>query len=134
MNRLLVIARSYRSLPLWVQVWVLLLCLVNVACVLVLDTVVGQATALAGVFVLLGNLPLMLYYQGMNRALSIPHLFAWIPLQIFLIHHLFVQQAETGMIHVYGLCVLVVNGVSLLFDVLDSWRWLAGERATPGHP
>jgi hypothetical protein len=27
--------------------------------------------------------------------------------------------------------LLVINGISLAFDTLDSWRWLRGERETP---
>jgi hypothetical protein len=33
----------------------------------------------------------------------------------------------------FVLLLAVVNGVSLLFDALDSWRWFRGERAVPGH-
>ena len=32
----------------------------------------------------------------------------------------------------YAILVLVVNAISLVFDLLDSWRWLRGERETPG--
>ncbi len=128
------VLRSYRSLPLWVQLWVGLLILVNVAAFGLLDTATGRATALAALFVGVTNGPLIIYYRGMNRALSIPHLFAWIPLQVFLLQHVWLQGSGTlgALERGYGMTVLLVNGVSLVFDVLDSWRWLRGARDTPG--
>ena len=30
--------------------------------------------------------------------------------------------------------LLAINGISLMFDVVDSAKWLAGDRATPGIP
>ncbi len=128
------ILHSFRSLPTWVQLWVGLLIIVNSGWVALLDTPTGMATAIAAAVVMLTNGPLTYYYGGMNRALSIPHLLAWIPLQAYLIHHLYQQQgiAIAPVEYAYGVSVLVVNGISLIFDVIDSWRWLAGERATPG--
>lgn len=29
--------------------------------------------------------------------------------------------------------LFVINGISLVFDAVDSWRWLRGEREVPGH-
>ncbi len=135
MNIFASIYRSYTSMPVWVQIWVLILLAVNAACLAFLDSAVGQATAMAGGFVILTNLPIMLYYRGMNRAMAIPHLFAWIPLSVFLI------LALTGSVggavlspdlQRYATAVLVVNGISLAFDVVDTRRWLQGERETPG--
>jgi hypothetical protein len=42
-------------------------------------------------------------------------------------------RAEAGALEL-GLAVLllVVNGISLAFDVMDSAKWVAGDRATPG--
>lgn len=128
------ITHSYRSLPLWVQIWVLILVAVNLACLGFLDHVVGQAVALAGLLVILGNAPIMLYYRGMNRAMAIPHLFAWIPLSVFLLLQLGGETALAAGVRNYALSVLLINGISLLFDVWDSVRWLRGERETPGVP
>ncbi len=135
MSKLSQIAHSFRALPLWVQVWVGLLTLVNACSFVLLDIPGGQATAIAAVFVMLTNVPLAVYYGGMNRALSLPHLFAWIPLEIFLFQHLWLQDAAplTDTERAYCLTVFIINGISLLFDVLDSWRWLNGERETPGQ-
>ena len=126
------ILTSWQALPLWVQVWVgLILVPVNAAAFFLLDTVTGQYTAVAAVFVVITNGPLMLLYQGMNRALSLPHLVAWVPLVYLLVAHLGSGEVSRGE-WFYALLVIIVNGISLVFDVLDSWRWLRGERETPG--
>ena len=123
---------SWRALPLWVQIWVgLILVPANAAAFLLLDTETGQYTAVAAVFVVITNGPLMILYQGMNRALSLPHLIAWIPLVYLLVVRLGSGEVPPGE-WFYAVLVITVNSISLIFDVLDSWRWLRGERDTPG--
>lgn len=136
MDRLNDIWRSWRSLPLWVQIWVAgILVPVNVLPFFLLDTRVGMAGALASLFVVATNGPLMWIYRGMNKVLSIPHLVAWGPLAIYLLMLLADSgfRAEAGTLEL-GLAVLllVINGISLAFDVMDSAKWAAGDRATPG--
>ncbi|WP_414433074.1 hypothetical protein [Alcanivorax sp. IL2] len=128
--------RSLRSLPAWVQIWVVgILVPVNVLPFFLLDTRVGMAAALAALFVAATNGPLMWIYRGMNKVLSIPHLIAWAPLEIYLLMLLADSgfRAEAGDVEL-GLAVLLltINGISLVFDVIDSAKWMAGDRATPG--
>ena len=86
MDRMTDIWRSWRSLPLWVQIWVVgILVPVNVLPFFLLESAVGQAGALAALLVLVTNGPLMWVYRGMNKVLSIPHLIAWGPLEIYLL-------------------------------------------------
>jgi len=126
---------SYRSLPGWVQIWVgLILVPVNAAGFFLLDTFSGRAVAMAAVFVVLTNLPIMWYYAGMNKAMSIPHLFAWVPLHVVLIGRLVGAYGDDPLpLSEWSLAVaaLVVNTISILFDLVDSWSWLRGDRATP---
>ena len=132
MQRQRMIWKSYRSLPLWVQVWVgLILVPVNAAAFFMLPLPAAQYTAVAAVVVIVTNGPLLVYYAGMNRSLSIPHLIAWIPLEVALLMRLL--EGDPGLVEqVYAVLVLLVNAISLVFDALDSWRWLRGERETPG--
>ena len=127
---------SWRSLPGWVQVWVgLVLVPANVLPFFFLDTWSGRAGALAALVVVTTNLPIMWVAAGMTRAMSLPHLLAWIPLQIaLLLRVLGMAGAEppSRAELVLAVVLLVVNGMSLVFDVLDSWRWLKGEREVPG--
>lgn len=132
MTRWLSIWVSFRALPLWVQIWVLgILAPVNAIAFFLTNTPIGKATALAALFVVLTNGPIMWVEKGMSRLMSVPHLIAWIPLEIYLIVHLF-QGASISIDTGYAVLVLVVNGISLIFDGLDSWRWITGERDIPG--
>lgn len=136
MDRMNDIWRSLRSLPVWVQIWVVgILVPVNVLPFFLLETAVGQAGAVAALVVLVTNGPLLWMYRGMNKVLSIPHLLAWGPLEIYLLMLLADSgfRAEAGALEL-GLAVLllVINGISLVFDVIDSAKWMAGDRVTPG--
>ena len=125
--------KSFRSLPAWVQVWVAgILVPVNAAAFWFLESPAGWWAALAALLVLVSNYPIMLACQGMSRLMSLPHLIIWVPLQAFLLNRLTFDNPvspELGLI----LALLVVNGVSLVFDAVDSWRWFAGEREVPRH-
>jgi hypothetical protein len=127
--------QSLRSLPGWVQIWVsLILVPANVAPFFLLDTWTGQWAALAALFVLVTNGPLMLWYAGMNRALALPHLVAWVPLEMAVILRLRGDAGPEAIASpelMLAWVLLIVNGISLVFDVLDSWRWFKGERETP---
>ncbi|MDE2344293.1 MAG: hypothetical protein KGL63_13060, partial [Betaproteobacteria bacterium] len=80
--RLSQIWHSFRSMPMWVQRWVgLLLVPANVLPFLLLDTWSGRAGALAALVVVATNVPILWRARGMTRAMSIPHLLAWIPLE-----------------------------------------------------
>lgn len=128
---------SWRSLPRWVQAWVgFILIPANALPFFLLDTWSGRAAALAAVFVVVTNLPIMWVESGMSRAMSLPHLLAWIPLELALLLRLSGAvgtvppvQGEVAL----AVLLLIVNGMSVAFDMLDSWRWLRGERDIPGH-
>lgn len=129
--------RSFRSLPLWVQVWVgLILFPANMASLLLLDTWAGAAAAWAFLFVAATNLPIMYVERGFGRLMSVPHLFAWIPLEVALAVRLLGLvdgPLPVGAELHYIQMLLVINGISLAFDIVDSVRWLRGERDIPGH-
>lgn len=128
--------KSYRSLPLWVQIWVaLILVPVNAAAFFLLDTWLGVAAAIAAAFVVLTNAPILWVCRGMSRLMSVPHVFAWLPLQILIPLRLAGMVGSgpvSGAEWVFGIILFVINGISLVFDVVDSWRWLRGEREVPG--
>lgn len=73
--------RSFRALPAWVQWWLAaVLVPVNAAPFFFLETMTGQAGALASIIIVVGNVPPMLAQRGMSRLLSVPQLLAWVPL------------------------------------------------------
>lgn len=135
-DRLQCIWHSYRSLPLWVQVWVGgILVPVNAIGFWLLHTPTGQWAAWAALFVVATNVPIMWAERGMSKLMSVPHLIAWLPLQVALLARLAgqlgpmpLQPFEQPLI----LALLITNGISLVFDAIDSLRWLKGDRAVPG--
>ncbi|EPG3324513.1 hypothetical protein L4H84_002601 [Pseudomonas aeruginosa] len=133
MNRFVEINRqlwlSFRRLPLWVQIWMaLVLVPVNLLSFLVLEFQAAQMVALAAVLALGSNMLLLYWYEGFSRAMALPHLVFWGPLQILLLMRVLQTPApDAGEVMFIGL-VLLVNGISLIFDLLDTWRWWQGER------
>lgn len=127
--------RSFFALPRWVQLWVgVVLVPVNVAPFFLLDTPVGRAAAIASVFVLLTNVPIMLHARGMSRLMSVPHLIAWIPLVPYLVARLVFKMPVINAEVLLASALVVVNGISLVFDMMDTMRWLCGRREIPGQP
>lgn len=121
---------SFRRLPAWVQMWMAgVLLPVNLASLFLLHYSSAQWIALCAVTVTGSNMLLMYKYAGFSRLLAVPHLLIWGPLQVVLPIYLAQQTTPlpTGELLYIGL-VLAVNGISLFFDLLDTWRWLQGER------
>lgn len=135
--RLQLIWQSFRSVPLWVQVWVAgILVPANAASFALLHYWSGQAAAWAAVFVVLTNVPIMYIAGGMSRLMSIPHLIAWFPLQMLLVMRLMGEVGPVSLSQgesIFIIVLLIINGISLVFDTLDSWKWLKGEREIPGR-
>lgn len=134
--RSLQIWRSLRSLPAWVQIWVVgILIPVNAVPFFILDTWLGLAGSIAAAFVVGTNVPIMYWAGGMTRLMSLPHLFAWVPLQVLIPMRLMGMvgpgPATSGEWWL-GVALFAVNAVSLAFDLLDSWRWLRGAREVAG--
>ncbi|WP_322981321.1 hypothetical protein [Pseudomonas sp. C11] len=133
MNRFVEINRqlwlSFRRLPLWVQVWMaLVLVPVNLLSFLVLEYQAAQMVALAAVLALGSNMLLLYRYEGFSRAMALPHLVFWGPLQILLLMRVLQTPAPDSGEVLFICLVLLVNGISLIFDLLDTWRWWQGER------
>jgi len=136
-HRLLGIWHSFRNLPLWLQGWALLVLMpLNGASLLLLDSFSGQATALALLLVLAVNLSLMWHHGGMNKDMSLVHLLAWIPLELGLLGQLAGVWGDdflTPSQWAFTVAVVMVNAVSLFFDIVDAWCWAQGDRVTL-HP
>lgn len=123
-----VVWASFRRLPEWVQAWVALLIVANTLWIFLLDTPTGVCVGIAALFVLGTNVPIMYICGGMTKLMSLPHLLAWVPLEIFLLGALLGKTEMEAGEAFYAAILLVINGVSLVFDFLDSWKWLGGDR------
>lgn len=130
------IALSFKSLPLWVRLWIAgWLVPVNAASIFFLGTPVGLWTAISAGLVGVSNTWLALRLGGLSRALAFPHLVVWIPLCIAIAARL--TGPDAGSIgrteYIYGVVVLTTNIISIGFDLVDAYRWIAGERSVPGQ-
>lgn len=125
--------QSLAGLPTWVKFWLVILASTNMASLAFLDTDTGLWTAASFMIVGMFNMPTMFVQGGLTRLLSLPH-FVWVPLLIHLYSKLFGPYAmlHTGPEYILALSVFVVNSISLMFDTLESFRWLVGRREILG--
>lgn len=118
-------------LPLWVRLWLaLVLVPVNAAAFFLRDTPTGHRASLAAVFIAAVNGPAIIIQRGWGKSLAVPHLIVWIPLLVFAARRMREPDASRRE-RAYATTLLIVNGVSVIFDALDTWRWLRGEREVP---
>lgn len=136
-QRLMQCWQSFKSLPLWVQIWIGgILIPGNALAFFMLDTWAGQLTASAAIFVVLTNIPIMLIARGMSKLMAVPHLIVWYPLVAVLGYRLFSVSSSTeiGALETsFILLIITINGISLLFDTKDSIDWFRGVRDIPGQ-
>jgi len=112
------------SMPVWVQVWVYWLILVNTASILFLKRVEARWVLLACMI----NAPLietMLQVFGPTRILGVSHIVVWAPLVVYL----WMQRGKWGGMTTWAeiwIAVLFVsNSISLVFDYVDLGRYLS---------
>jgi hypothetical protein len=111
------------------NLWVGLLAMVNMVGGLVyIRTAEGQM-ALAALMVAFLVMWGIYVKKGFVRLLGLGHLVAWPPLMLWYIKILALGSAE-GAFQYWMVSVLVVNGISLVIDLVDVIRYSTGER----HP
>jgi hypothetical protein len=119
--------QSYRRLPLWVQLWVaLILVPVNAASLFFVTQPAGAWLALMAVGAMLCNGVLMLVERGFSKVMALPHVLIWTPM-LGLILWLLTQDIADGF-RTYLLILLAVDVFSLILDVIDTRKWLSGDR------
>lgn len=124
--------QSLIGLPHWVKLWLLVLMTANMSSLFFLDSSVGQWTAISFLVVGLVNMPMIYFQNGLTRLLSFPHLI-WFGLLAYLLTQLFGQtDLLTGNLRNFVIIVIVINGISLVFDTLECIRWLKGNREVLG--
>ena len=124
--------QSFRRLPVWVQLWVAVwLMPVNLVGLAFIGAEMAPQAVLVTSLAILGmlfNIPIMLYWRGLSKAMSLPHLVFWIPLTFVLIG-LLGSQALSGSYLTYVWVLFLTNSLSLVFDIKDSVDWVRGDRA-----
>jgi len=130
------LARIFKSLfamPVWVIVWMLgFLIPANLSGLFLLDYVSGFWVALLGATAIAINAVIVFANGGFSKVLAIPHLVFWAPLQVILLYRYFTVPDMSNFEQNYILVVLIINGVSLVFDIFDTKEWLRGNRDVVG--
>lgn len=128
MERIQDIWRSYRSMPLWVQVWVFgILVPVNIAAIFFIGHPGGIMVALLAIGGMTPNAFFLWIERGFSKVMALSHVVLWVPL-VFLIVDLMRAGAVQGGFMTYLWILLAVDLFSLLFDFVDSLKWLRGDR------
>ena len=122
---------SFRRMPLWVQIWVAaILVPVNLAPMVFLSEPYAILIACLSVGGMIPNLVIMLAERGLSKRMALPHLVIWGPLVVVLGCLLAggLVGASGGYLSML-LLLLMVDLISLGFDIPDAIKWLRGDRA-----
>jgi len=117
--------RSFRAMPLWVQLWVgCILVPVNMATVVLITEPCCWLISVLAIGAMVPNAILMFIERGFSKAMALSHVVLWIPLLGIL-----ALNIKAGSVFFPYLTVLfAVDFFSLCFDLKDSKKWLEGDR------
>ncbi|MCP5088142.1 MAG: hypothetical protein GY952_15225 [Rhodobacteraceae bacterium] len=119
---------SFRSLPIWVQIWVgIILVPVNMLALAFLSAPGGILIASLAVGGMAPNALLMLWERGLSKAMAFPHLVIWTPL-LFVVGLMLIGAELTPGYRWFLMVLFATDAVSLAFDYPDALRWVRGER------
>lgn len=125
---LLDIWRSFRAMPLWVQIWVaFVLAPANLATLAFLDQPGAALVAVLAIGGMLPNMPIIFYERGFSKLMALPHIVIWTPLCVVIVTQL--SGSASGAYASFLIALLVIDLVSLGFDYPDFVKWLRGDRA-----
>jgi len=114
------------EMPLYAQVWLILLVVANLVVPLI-HLARLEAQVVVGTFLISGFLMIILTaISGFSRLLGLGH-FLWFPLLYFL----WVRLAQLPTDDFFGVWIRVLitlNAISLVIDVVDVIRYIAGDR------
>ena len=122
---------SFQRLPVWVRLW---MCMILAPINLVPLFFIGAHPsagwiAFLSVMGMLVTLPILLRERGFSAALSFPHLVFWVPLVLILLLRPGFMDGVEGAYAQVLLVLLIVDLISLAFDVREARKWLRGARA-----
>lgn len=123
---------SFRSLPLWVQIWVaLILVPINMAPLFFIDQPSGIMIAILAIIGIAPNIGVIIMERGFSKLMALPHLLPW----SILIAILLINRPEGSQAYqIFLWALLIINTVSLLFDYPDAYKWWKGDRNIAGYP
>ena len=119
---------SFRRLPVWVQIWVgVILVPVNMASLAFLFERDGGIVAILAIGGLLPNLFLMIKQRGLSKAMALSHVLVWMPMIFWILLRMIGGFSDGFM--TYLIVLIIIDAISLLFDISDAVKWLRGNRA-----
>jgi len=111
--------------PVWIPVWVLILMIVNVASVGFWDEPLAKVIFVT--FMLSAMLMMGLYSRfGFEKILGMGHIL-WLPLFVYVLMRI---PAESDSFRGYLLIWSIFTVISLVFDVVDVWKYFASQKST----
>lgn len=121
--------------PMWLQVWVLMLGVANLAAMFFVITrqsgkvaVRVEAFAIIFSFLAAGVFMSWLYGKvGYVRLLGLPHLVFWLPVFVWLLRK-FLRGEFSAPFKQYLVVYFAIAGLSLVIDAADVARYLLGDR------
>ena len=125
--------QSFLAMPLWVRIWVFVVLVpVNFAPLLFVgEPFWAWVAVLAAGAVAFNALPLLIE-RGFGPTMALSHVIAWPPLLV-LIGMILMDGEGSDIYRLFLWILLIVDGISLVFDVPDSWKWLKGDRKPAGR-
>lgn len=126
--------KSFRRIPLWVQIWVAgILMPVNFLAVYFVNEPYGLWVAILAVGGMLPNAFILAAERGLSKLMALPHIFVWTPLCMLAAWLLYGHfSGETVLSDSYScflIALLVIDVISLAFDFPDGLKWVRGDRA-----
>ena len=119
---------SLVALPKGVIVWVFVILVpINMASAVFIGVKGGLLVATLACMGILPNAGVMAYDRGFSKLMALSHLIFWPPLIVVIVTLL--SRSPTDIFQSYLIALLVVNVVSLAFDVIDFCKWWNGDRS-----
>lgn len=120
--------RSFRALPLWVQLWIaVVLVPANLAALAFWGQPGAALIALLAIGGMAPNVGILFYERGFSKLMSLPHIVLWTPLCGLILAQL--SGGASGAYATFLMVLLAIDLISLGFDYPDFVKWLRGDRA-----
>ena len=111
--------------PVWIPIWVLILMIVNIGSVGFWDEPLAKVIFVT--FILSAMLMMGLYSRfGFEKILGMGHIL-WLPLFVYVLMRI---PAESDTFNGYLIIWSILTAISLVFDVIDVWKYFASQKRT----
>ncbi len=121
--------RSFRNLPVWVQIWMALFLIpFNLAPLAFLDQPYGILIAVLAITGMALNVPIMVAARGMSNAMALPHLLCWTPMVVVIVMALSGDAEMSSGYVAFLWLLLTVDLISLAFDLNDAVHWFRARK------